>query len=161
MWSSDVKKTDVARHASIGLSAQVPGICGNKKFSILEFNGFFAIQNGAHELGHMLVFFFYFVNFLVICFYYSSLGAVHDGTIYNNINATMCPAKANNIMTPVTGAFYNANAMFYFSNCSIAAFKSTLLTPDMKLIFILLVDLSLFINIYFIKGAYRSRQLLI
>jgi hypothetical protein len=65
------------------------------------------------------------------------LGAVHDGTFYNNVDARMCPAEANNIMTPRLGAFNNANAMFYFSQCSIAAFKSTLLTPDMMLGFLI------------------------
>jgi hypothetical protein len=59
------------------------------------------------------------------------LGAVHDGTFFNNVDARMCPAEENNIMTPLLGAFYNAKAMFIFSKCSIAAFKSTLLTPDM------------------------------
>ncbi len=65
------------------------------------------------------------------------LGAVHDGTFYNNVDARMCPAEENNIMTPLLGAFNNANAMFYFSQCSIAAFKSTLLTPDMMLGFLI------------------------
>ena len=63
--------------------------------------------------------------------YLFRLGAVHDGTFFNNVDARMCPAEENNIMTPLLGAFNNANAMFFFSKCSIAAFKSTLLTPDM------------------------------
>ena len=42
------------------------------------------------------------------------------------------PASANNIMKPSVGAFYDATAMYYFSDCSIDAFKNTLLTPDRK-----------------------------
>ena len=34
-------------------------------------------------------------------------------------------------MTPNVGAFFNTNAMFYFSKCSIQAFKSNLLTSDL------------------------------
>jgi hypothetical protein len=37
-------------------------------------------------------------------------------------------------MTPNVGAFSNANAMFFFSSCSIDAFKSTLLSPDMTFV---------------------------
>jgi hypothetical protein len=58
------------------------------------------------------------------------LGAVHDGTTYKGINASRCPASANNVMTPSVGAFYDATAMYYFSDCSIDAFKNTLLTQD-------------------------------
>ena len=79
----------------------------------MEFNGFNEIQNAAHELGHLL-------------------GAAHDGTVYLGIDATSCPASKNNIMTPKVGSFYDANAMYYFSSCSIEAFKNTLLTPDRK-----------------------------
>ena len=95
---------------------KIPGICGPNRYSILEFNGFNEVQNSAHELGHIL-------------------GAAHDGTVYNNINASSCPMSANNIMTPAIGAFYNAQAMYYFSNCSINAFKNTLLSPNRKYIF--------------------------
>jgi hypothetical protein len=63
--------------------------------------------------------------------YLFRLGAVHDGTFFNNVDARMCPVEENNIMTPVLGAFYNAKAMFILSKCSIAAIKSTFLTPDM------------------------------
>ena len=58
------------------------------------------------------------------------LGAVHDGQTYQGIDASRCPASANNIMTPNVGAFYDATAMYYFSDCSIDAFKNTLLTQD-------------------------------
>ena len=60
------------------------------------------------------------------------LGAVHDGTTYKGINASRCPASANNVMTPSVGAFYDATAMYYFSECSIDAFKNTFLTHDRK-----------------------------
>ena len=89
----------------------IPGICSNQQYSIMEFNGFNEIQNAAHELGHIL-------------------GAVHDGTAYEGIDATACPSYGNNIMTPSVGRFYDAKAMYYFSECSIEAFKKTLLTPD-------------------------------
>ncbi len=62
------------------------------------------------------------------------LGAVHDGTTFQGKDATSCPAGDNNIMTPNVGAFSNANAMFFFSSCSIDAFKSTLLSPDMTFV---------------------------
>jgi hypothetical protein len=96
---------------------KIPGICGPYRYSLLEFNGFNEVQNSAHELGH-------------------TLGAAHDGTVYNDndiyIDAATCSMSANNIMTPAVGAFFSANAMYYFSNCSINAFKNTLLTPDRK-----------------------------
>ena len=61
------------------------------------------------------------------------LGAVHDGlNDENRYDASSCPASANNIMTPNVGAFFDANAMFYFSTCSIQAFKSVLLKPDLQ-----------------------------
>ena len=53
--------------------------------------------------------------------------------MFNGIDATSCSAYDNNVMTPLIGSFYNAYSLFYFSNCSIAAFKTTLLTSDMKL----------------------------
>ena len=93
----------------------IAGICSNQKYSIMEFNGFNEIQNTAHELGHLL-------------------GAVHDGTSYEGINAIACPATGNNIMTPSVGSFYYPNAMYYFSKCSVEAFKNTLLTPDRQYI---------------------------
>ena len=89
----------------------IPGICSNQKYSIMEFNGFNEIQNGAHELGHIL-------------------GAVHDGTANEGINAIACISDRNNIMTLRVGRFYDAKAMYYFSECSIEEFKNTLLTLD-------------------------------
>jgi hypothetical protein len=59
-----------------------------------------------------------------------SLGAIHDGAKSNTKDATSCPGSLNNIMTSVIGQNANANPLFYFSNCSIKAFKSTLLNPD-------------------------------
>ena len=94
----------------------IPGICSNQQYSIMEFNGFNEIQNTAHELGHIL-------------------GAVHDGTFFQGIDARSCPASSNNIMTPKVGTFFKPNAMYFFSECSIEAFKNTLLTPDRQLIF--------------------------
>jgi hypothetical protein len=55
---------------------------------------------------------------------------VHDGTKHLEIDATSCPPYLNNIMTPSTGTFDNTNALYYFSKCSIEAFKKTLLTSD-------------------------------
>ena len=77
----------------------------------MEFNGFNEIQKAAHELGHIL-------------------GAVHDGTFFQGIDARSCPASSNNIMTAQVGTFFKANAMYYFSECSIEEFKNTLLTLD-------------------------------
>ena len=87
---------------------------------------------------------FLFINNLIFNFNFS-LGAVHDQTG----NATSCPASNNNIMTASVGAYTNSTkfvslvcwislfnyfvfSLFYFSNCSITAFKQTLLTSDYK-----------------------------
>ena len=86
-------------------------LLSNQKYSIIEFNGFNEIQNTAHELGHIL-------------------GAVHDGTFFSGIDAKSCPASRNNIMAPSVGSSNDAKAMYSFSDCSIEAFKNTLLTPD-------------------------------
>ena len=57
-----------------------------------------------------------------------SLGGIHDGTYA----ASACPASSNYIMTASVGTSQNATNLFYFSNCTLDTFKSTLLTPDMK-----------------------------
>jgi hypothetical protein len=53
LWSQNSSQKNSTRHFTVGVSGQVPGLCGNRKYSLLEFNVFFAIQNAAHELGHM------------------------------------------------------------------------------------------------------------
>ena len=112
IWNDYTSQDPGARHATLGYSMRIPGICSKEKYSIMEFNGFNEIQNAAHELGHIL-------------------GAVHDGGVSKQgIDATSCPASKNNIMTPNAAAFSDANAMYYFSDCSIESFKNTLLTSD-------------------------------
>jgi hypothetical protein len=64
--------------------------------------------------------------------FFSRLGAIHDGTG----DAISCPASMNNIMTASIGRYNNANGLYYYSNCSINAIKSTLLTPDRRFVFI-------------------------
>jgi hypothetical protein len=49
---------------------------------------------------------------------------VHDGSG----SARACPVSWNNIMTPLVGAYTNANSMFYFSNCSVNSITSTILS---------------------------------
>ena len=85
------------------------GISSANKYAIVEYMGFNQIQNAAHELGH-------------------SLGAIHDGTA----NALACSARSNYIMTPAAGAFKSFNNLYYliFSNCSVNAFKYTLLASN-------------------------------
>ncbi len=39
-------------------------------------------------------------------------------------------------MAPTYGIYNNANGLFYYSNCSINAIKSILLTPDRRFIYI-------------------------
>ena len=58
LWSA-TSSSDSVRHAMIGYSYKIPGICGPMGYSVLEFDGFLEIQNGAHELGHMFVFHLY------------------------------------------------------------------------------------------------------
>ena len=53
LWNSEERFSAISRHATIGISAKIPGICGRNRYSLLEFNGFVEIQNAAHELGHM------------------------------------------------------------------------------------------------------------
>jgi hypothetical protein len=36
----------------IGITQKIGGICGETKYSVIEWNGFAQIQNAAHELGH-------------------------------------------------------------------------------------------------------------
>ena len=91
----------------------------------MEFNGFNEIQNTAHELGHLL-------------------GAVHDGIAFQGIDARSCPSYGNNIMTPIVGMFNDSKAMYYFSKCSIEAFKNTLLTPDRQ--YIVFINSNIIIN---------------
>ena len=63
---------------------------------------------------------------------YFSLGAIHDGSTAFGIDAKSCPASMNNIMTSTSG-LHNVNGSFLtYSSCSISAFKSTLLAPDMR-----------------------------
>ena len=50
-------------------------------------------------------------------------------------------------MTPSVGSFYDANAMYLFSDCSIESFKNTLLTPDLQYIVFINNDISSWIKI--------------
>ncbi len=61
-----------------------------------------------------------------------SLGAVHDGSKIGNIDATSCNTSLNNIMAPSTGKSTNANGLYFFSNCSIKAFKMNLFESSNK-----------------------------
>ncbi len=37
---------------AIGYTQAIGGVCGNQKYSIIEYSGFNQIQNAAHELAH-------------------------------------------------------------------------------------------------------------
>lgn len=60
-----------------------------------------------------------------------NLGAIHDGTVSNGLNSLLCPARTNFVMTAVIG-YYSSSLknLFYFSNCSKAQIKKTLLNAD-------------------------------
>jgi hypothetical protein len=61
------------------------------------------------------------------------MGASHDGIL----NAVQCSATSNYIMVQDVGNIQNnTQNLFYFSTCSIKAFKSLLLTSDLKFVFI-------------------------
>jgi hypothetical protein len=60
------------------------------------------------------------------------LGASHDGSG----NAVQCSATSNYIMVQDVGNIQNTQNLFFFSTCSIKAFKSLLLTSDLKFVFI-------------------------
>jgi hypothetical protein len=70
------------------------------------------------------------INYIIVLYF--RLGATFDGTA----DAISCPASMNNIMTPTIGRYTNASGYLYYSNCSINAIKSTLLTPDRRFPFI-------------------------
>ena len=67
-----------------------------------------------------------------------SLGACHDEnkfTILNlnvSLDATSCPASSDYIMTSKAGSSTGFSYYLNFSTCSIDAFKSVLLTPNLK-----------------------------
>ena len=66
--------------------------------------------------------------YLILKFY--SLGAIHDGTSYNDQDASSCNANIS-IMTKLAGnAPQNESAYLTFSKCSINSFKYLLLTPN-------------------------------
>ncbi len=60
-------------------------------------------------------------------FKFLSLGAPHDGSGV----AVNCSTQTNYLMTPSVGYYAdNIQNLFLFSNCSINAFKTKLLTAD-------------------------------
>ena len=71
--------------------------------------------------------------FLHIHIYLFSLGAVHDGTT----GAINCSSLSAYIMTPQTilsSTTLNETNLYLFSPCSVASFKSLLLSPNLKLV---------------------------
>jgi hypothetical protein len=62
-----------------------------------------------------------------------SLGSFHDGDGFGEALAGNCNASENYIMTPGIG-LYQTNLLnqFKFSSCSVAQFKKTLLTSDLR-----------------------------
>ncbi|RNA20468.1 A disintegrin and metallo ase with thrombospondin motifs [Brachionus plicatilis] len=85
--------------------AYLDGTCTSNRYSISEENGgFSSIYTIAHELGH-------------------NLGSVHDG----EKGAEACPLTDYFIMTPVL-KFEKIQNMQRFSSCSIAQFKSLLIS---------------------------------
>ena len=42
---------------AIGYTQAIGGVCGNQKYSIIEYAGFNQIQNAAHELAHRFNFY--------------------------------------------------------------------------------------------------------
>ena len=107
LWSADTTQSASQRSAVAGY-AYLPGLCNSNRYAINEeYGGFQYVTVVTHEMGH---------NF----------GANHDGAVSQTVN---CPASNNNIMTAgqLPTNLQNKNL---FSSCSIAAFKSTVLTNN-------------------------------
>ncbi len=62
IWYNDSSQAPVVRKAVLGYSASIGGICNvDKKYAIMELNGFYGITWAVHELGHVYFFIFKFV----------------------------------------------------------------------------------------------------
>ena len=115
MWADSTGPPQV-RSGVVGYAA-LGAICTQNSVSVCEeIGGFEYIEVGAHELGH-------------------SLGSYHDGDPAGpDVN---CLAVNSNIMTATLG-LYPTNLLnyWYFSNCSIATFKSIVLNGDYRYLII-------------------------